>query len=64
MSVAALPSTMSVMPTMRAPEASEGPGPDHDGDADDKGVANQVGVSVSPPTGMGVTVDITVDTRA
>jgi len=58
MNIAALPSTMSAMQAMRTPEASEGPGPDHDGDADDKGVASSSGVSAAPPSGMGTAVDI------
>jgi hypothetical protein len=58
MNIAALPSTMSAMPSMRTPEASEGPGPDHDGDADDKGASNASRVSAAPPAGMGNAVDI------
>lgn len=58
MNIAALPSTMSAMPSMRTPEASEGPGPDHDGDADDKGVSSSSGVSAAPPSGMGAAIDI------
>ena len=57
MSVAALPSTMPALQTVRVLEASEGPGPDHDGDADDKGVANLAGLSSPAPKGMGVSVD-------
>jgi hypothetical protein len=58
MNIAALPSTMSAMQSMRTPEASEGPGPDHDGDADDKGTSSVSSVSAAPPTGMGKAVDI------
>jgi hypothetical protein len=57
MNIAALPSTMSVMQSMRTPEASEGPGPDHDGDADDKGASIVSSASAAPPTGMGNAVD-------
>ncbi len=57
MSIAALPSTMAAMHTARAPEASEGPGPDHDGDADNSSVASTAGTSAAPPKGMGVSVD-------
>jgi len=57
MNIAALPSTMSAQQPVRTPEASEGPGPDHDGDADDNGVASSTGVSASLPKGMGVSVD-------
>ena len=57
MSVAALPSTMPALQTLRTPEVSEGPGPDHDGDADDKGVASLAGPSSPAPKGMGVLVD-------
>lgn len=41
----------SVMP--KVPESVEGPGPDHDGDADDKGVTTQ---SLTAP-GVGNAVD-------
>lgn len=58
MNIAALPSTMSAMPSMRTPEASEGLGSDHDGDADDKGVSSSSSVSAAPPSGMGAAVDI------
>ena len=56
MNIAALPSTMSAM---RAPEAMEGPGPDHDGDADDAGAVTQPGATALPPKGMGTVVDKT-----
>ncbi|MBS0470375.1 MAG: hypothetical protein JSR60_04830 [Proteobacteria bacterium] len=48
----------SALQVMRAPEAAEGPGPDHDGDADDKGVGSS---SYTPavPAGMGKTVNVT-----
>jgi hypothetical protein len=57
MNIAALPPTMSVVLPARTPEVLEGPGPDKDGDADDKGVAKQISTSVVPPKGMGVSVD-------
>jgi len=41
-----------VMP--KPPESKEAPGPDHDGDSDDKGAAVQ---SATPP-GVGKTVDV------
>ena len=45
---------------VRAPEASEGPGPDKiaDGDADD-GAATAAPKSAPPPSGMGKVVDKT-----
>ena len=58
MSIAALPSTMSAMQGVRTPEASEGSGPDHDGDADDKGVPSVSGVTADLPVGMGAAVNI------
>jgi len=57
MSVAALPSMMPAHQAMRVPETSEGPGPDHDGDADDKGVVNLAGPSSPTPKRMGASVD-------
>jgi len=57
MSVAALPSTMPALQAARVPEASEGLGPDHDGDADDKGVASLAGMPSPAPNGMGASVD-------
>jgi hypothetical protein len=57
MTIAALP-PMTAMPS-RTPEAMEGPGPDHDGDSDDKSVGAAVGTGVAPsaPKGMGTVVD-------
>lgn len=55
MSIAALPSTMSAVP--RTPQASEAPGQDHDGDADNKGVASSSPPSAALPKGLGVAVD-------
>jgi hypothetical protein len=45
MSVSAV-SASHVMPT--TPERTEGPGPDTDGDSDDKGVANAAAVQPGP----------------
>jgi len=59
MNIAALPSQASALHVMRPSEASEGPSPDHDGDADDKGVSAATTVSASPPRGMGTAVDVT-----
>ena len=43
----------SIMP--KVPEAVEGPGPDHDGDSDDKNAS----VKSATASGVGKTVDIT-----
>lgn len=40
------------------PERAEGPGPDHDGDADDVGAVAQV-LQAAPPPGTGLVVDKT-----
>jgi hypothetical protein len=40
-----------------SPEKAEGPGPDHDGDADDAGV--KAPVQAAPPPGTGTAVDKT-----
>jgi len=58
MNIAALPSMSSLMPSMRATEAMEGPGPDHDGDADDAGAASKTGTSSALPANLGNAVDI------
>jgi len=58
MGVVALPSLIPALQTLRTPEASEGPGPDHDGDADDKGVANLAGPPSPVLKGMGASVNI------
>jgi len=57
MNIAALPSASPALQMMRTPEASEGRGPDHDGDADDKGISASKTVS-APPAGMGSAVDV------
>ena len=57
MNVTTVSPPASVMPTARPPEASEGPGPDHDGDKDDGGIGAASNVSPAPPTGMGAALD-------
>ena len=54
MSIAAIGSA-HVMPA--GPEKAEGPGPDHDGDADDAGV--KAPVQAAPALGTGTVVDKT-----
>jgi len=56
MSVSAVGSPQ-VMPM--TPERAEGPGPDHDGDSDDKGGASAASVQPTAPTanGTGLTVN-------
>jgi hypothetical protein len=49
-------STPSVAALARTPEASEGPGPDRDGDADD-GAVSAVRTPAPPPAGSGLSVD-------
>ena len=56
MSIAAVSSTMSTPSVARTPETVERPGPDHDGDADDKSVGAPAAVLAAPP-GMGKAVD-------
>ncbi len=56
MSIAAVGSA-HVMPTATGLEKAEGPGPDHDGDADDSGV--KASVQAAPVPGTGVVVDKT-----
>lgn len=57
MSISAL--TPTALPQVRTPEAMEGPGPDHDGDSDDKGIAAATvkPTSAPPPQGTGAVVD-------
>jgi len=57
MTIAALPSMVSAAPATRTFEASQGPGPDKDGDAHHKGAVNQTAISSAPLKGMGVSVD-------
>lgn len=59
MEIAALSSHVAAMHTARTPETAEGPGPDRDGDADDKSVstAQTNGTSSLAPKWMGVNVD-------
>ncbi len=55
MSISAL--TPTALPQIRTPEAKEGPGPDHDGDSDDKGIAAANKSSTPAPYGTGGVVD-------
>ena len=59
MSITAVSSAAPTAFAQRVPEAVEGPGPDHDGDADNKGVSGVQGSSISPavPQGMGSAVN-------
>ena len=59
MSISALASTAPAMVASRTPEAMEGPGPDHDGDADNKGVSalQAPANSQAAPNGMGAVVN-------
>lgn len=58
MSISALNSAMPAMYTAHSPEAKEGPGPDHDGDADDKGVSSaSITSAAALPPGVGKTVN-------
>jgi hypothetical protein len=52
MHIASVGSMPNVAAMTKAPESTEGPGPDHDGDSDDKGVAK----SATAP-GVGSLVD-------
>ena len=47
MQIASIGSTPNITCLPRMPESVEGPGPDHDGDSDDKGI-------VKSPTAIGV----------
>jgi len=59
MSISALAPTVPAMHASRTPEAVEGPGPDRDGDADDKGVSGSQAQAISKtsPSGMGSVVN-------
>jgi hypothetical protein len=58
MSITALSSAMTAMPLSHTPEGKEGPGPDHDGDADDKGIsAATSAMPAALPQGMGGVVN-------
>lgn len=59
MSITAVSSTVPLAFAQRVPEAMEGPGPDHDGDADDKSVSSVQTASIFPavPQGMGSVVN-------
>ncbi len=52
-SVSAMP---QMMQASKASEATEGPGPDHDGDSDDSGVASPTLSATAP--GVGSNLDI------
>jgi len=56
MQVSATTSATSALSAARVPENREAPGPDHDGDSDDKMAIAQQPVAATPP-GMGVTVN-------
>ena len=53
MSIAAISQPLPA-PMVRTPEAKEGPGPDHDGDADDAG---KIAATPAAPPGMGTAVN-------
>jgi hypothetical protein len=55
MQIGSVGSMLNVAALVRTPESAEGPGPDHDGDSDDKAVAK----SATTP-GVGQLVDTTV----
>jgi len=55
MQIGSVGSMLNVAALVRTPESAEGPGPDHDGDSDDKAVAK----SATAP-GVGQLVDTTV----
>jgi hypothetical protein len=59
MNITALSPPAHAMQLSRMPEATEGSGPDRDGDADNKnvGAAANSGASASVPKGMGAMVD-------
>lgn len=59
MSISAIGFHTSTLQPAKAPESAEGPGPDHDGDADDKGVTSAASGSAAPltPGGMGLAVN-------
>jgi hypothetical protein len=58
MHISAAAPMMHAMQISRAPEATEGPGPDHDGDADDKGVSAVSSQPSAAPAGMGKSVNV------
>ena len=59
MHILAATPTVHAMQISRTPEAMEGPGPDHDGDADDKGVSAASSHPPAAPAGMGKSVNVT-----
>jgi hypothetical protein len=56
MQIASVSTMPQVMQASKAPEATEGRGPDHDGDSDDRGVAGPTASATAP--GVGNSVDI------
>ncbi len=54
MNIASLSSAATALHAIRMPEAKEAPGPDRDGDSDDK---SSVQPSTSTPAGMGAKVN-------
>ena len=54
MNVGSVGSAQQIAPM---PEKMEGPGPDHDGDKDDMGVAAAATAKPAAPQGMGLAVD-------
>ncbi|HSC59844.1 MAG TPA: hypothetical protein VLC29_01325 [Rhizomicrobium sp.] len=57
MQIASAGSMQPMMQMAKTSEATEGPGPDHDGDADDGGVTSPTLSATAP--GVGNAVDIT-----
>ncbi len=47
-----------MMPAMKTPEKSEGPGPDHDGDGDDAASVGSAAVKSATSAGVGSQIDI------
>lgn len=56
MQVSAMTSAASALSAVLVPESKEGPGPDRDGDSDDKSAISQQPVAATPP-GMGRAVN-------
>lgn len=57
MQIASVSAMPQMMQASKASEATEGPGPDHDGDSDDGVMATSPTLSATAP-GVGNTVDI------
>ena len=58
MHVAGSTAVSQMMQTMKTPEKSEGPGPDHDGDGDDAASVGSAAVKSGTSAGVGSQVDI------